>query len=69
LAGLCQNVLVSEAAMKSGSLITAKLALDDNRNIYAVPGPITSPLSAGPNQLIAAGATPLVEYEIDLRKI
>lgn len=69
LAGLCQNVLVTEAAMKSGSLITANLALDDNRNIYAVPGPITSLLSAGPNQLIAAGATPLVEYEIDLRKI
>ncbi len=63
LAGIAENVLVTEAKAKSGSLITANLALQENRNVYAVPGPITSELSAGPNQLIAAGATPIVDYQ------
>jgi DNA processing protein len=64
LAGLSQNVIVTEAKEKSGSLITANLALQENRNIFAVPGPVSSTLSRGPNLLIAAGATPLVDYEL-----
>lgn len=63
LAGLSESVIVTEAKQKSGSLITANLALQENRNVYAVPGPITSPLSMGPNQLIEAGASPIVNFE------
>lgn len=69
IAGLSQNLIVTEAKKHSGSLITANLALDDNRNIYAVPGPVSSPLSVGPNELIAAGATPIVDLEMPLRNI
>lgn len=63
LAGLSQGVIVTEAKQKSGSLITASLAVQENRDVYAVPGPITNSLSAGPNQLIEAGATPIVDFE------
>ncbi|HBN37794.1 MAG TPA: DNA-protecting protein DprA, partial [Lactobacillus johnsonii] len=48
---------------RSGSLITANIALEENRNIFAVPGPVSSPLSEGPNELIAAGAYPLVNAD------
>ncbi len=65
LAGLSENVIVTEAKHHSGSLITANLALQENRNIYAVPGPITSLLSRGPNELIAAGAQPLIDYSLE----
>ena len=69
LAGLSQSVIVTEAKEKSGSLITANLALQDTRDIYAVPGPITNALSAGPNQLIEAGATPIVDFKFNKIKI
>ena len=69
LAGLTQSVIVTEAKEKSGSLITANLALQENRDIYAVPGPITNALSAGPNQLIEAGATPIVDFKFNKIKI
>lgn len=62
LAGIANSVIVTEAKEKSGSLITANIALQENRNIYAVPGPINSQLSAGPNKLIAAGATPITDF-------
>lgn len=65
LAGLSENVIVTEAKEKSGSLITANLALEANRNIFAVPGPLSSPLSAGPNYLIAAGAMPIVNDDFE----
>ena len=54
LAGLSKNIIVTEARKRSGSLITANIALEENRNIFAVPGPVSSPLSEGPNELIAA---------------
>lgn len=69
LAGLSQSVIVTEAKEKSGSLITANLALQENRDIYAVPGPITNALSVGPNQLIEAGATPIVDFKFNKIKI
>ena len=69
LAGLSQSVIVTEAKEKSGSLITANLALQENRDIYAVPGPITNALSAGPNQLIEAGATPIVDFKFNKIRI
>ncbi|GEL12549.1 DNA processing protein chain A [Lapidilactobacillus concavus DSM 17758] len=60
IAGLSEAVLVTEARRRSGSLITANLALQENRNVYAIPGNILSELSEGTNQLIQAGATPVL---------
>jgi DNA processing protein len=56
LSGMCLGVLVTEAGEGSGALITADLALEQNRDVLAVPGSIFSPASAGANHLIQQGA-------------
>ena len=61
ISGLSLAVLVTEAAEDSGSLITARLALEQGRDCYADPGPITSALSKGPIGLIREGARPVME--------
>lgn len=63
IAGLCECLLVIEAKHHSGSLITANLALQENRTVLAVPGSIISPLSLGCNELIIAGAMPIINGE------
>ncbi|MBI2625750.1 DNA-protecting protein DprA [Candidatus Parcubacteria bacterium] len=63
IAGLSRGVLVIEAREKSGALITANFALEENRDVFAVPGPITIPTSAGPNRLIAAGAQAILSAD------
>lgn len=59
VAALSSAVLVIEAPRKSGAMITARLALETGRDVWAVPGPITHPNSEGPNALIRDGATPI----------
>ncbi len=60
LSGLVQAVVVVEAAARSGALITARLAMEEGREVLAVPGNIFSELSVGPNTLLRVGARPLL---------
>ena len=63
IAGLCGATLVVEARERSGALITADFALEEGRDVLAVPGEITSALSAGTNALLKLGATPVTSAD------
>lgn len=56
ISGLSDAVVITESADKSGTMSTVEHALDHGKDIFAVPGPITSPLSVGPNKLLDEGA-------------
>jgi DNA processing protein len=63
MAALARAVVVVEAGVRSGALITVEHALDLGRDVWAVPGPIDTPTCAGSNQLLAEGALPLVSVD------
>lgn len=63
VSGLSDGVLITEAAARSGTLSTAARALEQGKDVFVVPGNITSPLSAGCNQLIRSGAIPVTRVE------
>jgi DNA processing protein len=63
VSGLADAVLIPEAALKSGSLHTARFALDQGKTVMAVPGNITSPTSEGCNNLIKSGALPVTSAD------
>ena len=62
VSGLADAIIITEAAARSGTLNTAAHALEQGKNIFVVPGNITSPLSAGCNALLKQGAIPLTTY-------
>lgn len=68
ISGLSDHILVMEAGEKSGSLITVDLALEQGRNIYALPGPVNSSQSRGCNRLIQEGAGLLISPEMLLKE-
>lgn len=59
ISGLSKGIIVTEALVKSGTLSTIEHALDHGKDIFAVPGDISSPLSEGPHKLISEGAKPV----------
>lgn len=63
VAGLADTLIVTEAGRRSGTMNTVMHALSQGKEVYAVPGNISSPMSAGCNTLIEQGATPLVDIE------
>ncbi len=66
MSGLCLGVLVIEAGETSGSLITAHLAFEQNREVFAIPGSVLSPASIGTNKLIMEGTARLVRNAGDI---
>jgi len=66
IAGMVMGVVVVEGAVTSGALVTARLALEANRSVYAVPGSTRNPMAAGPNELIRTSQALLVRSVEDV---
>jgi DNA processing protein len=64
ISGMALGTIIAEAGEKSGALITANYALEQNRELFAIPGPIDSEKSAGVNRLIEEGAIPVTSARI-----
>jgi DNA processing protein len=69
MSGMSLGVLVTEAGTLSGAMITARLALEQNREVLAIPGSILSPVSSGTNQLIQEGAKLVNNYKDVLEEL
>ncbi len=69
ISGLCRGVFVIEAPIKSGAIITAEMALEQNRDVFCVPGNITNPQSEGCNRMISDGAKLVVEAADVLKEL
>lgn len=69
ISGVTQATIVVEAGLKSGALSTARHAISQGRDVLAVPGPITSPQSLGPNKLIFDGAVPALSAEVVMESV
>lgn len=63
VSALSDILIVTEAGLRSGTMHTVSAALEQGKDVYVVPGPITSPMSAGCNALIAQGATPIITID------
>lgn len=66
ISGLCHATIIVEAALKSGSLITTRQALEQGRDVFAVPGSPLDPRHSGPNHLIKTGQAQLIEGAQDV---
>ncbi len=69
ISGMSLGVLVTEAPLRSGALITTDFAAEQGRDVFAVPGSILSPNSAGPNELLKEGARPVTCAEDILEEL
>ena len=69
ISGLCDALIVVEARQKSGTSITVNMALEQGKDVYAIPGRITDPMSFGCNQMISQGAGIITDIEESLLEI
>jgi DNA processing protein len=69
ISGLSRATIVIEAGEKSGALITAKFAVEQDRDVFAVPGSVLSPMSRGTNDLIGEGAMPMTNPKVVLEAL
>lgn len=69
ISGLCDALIVVEARRKSGTSITVNMALEQGKDVYAIPGRITDPMSLGCNHMISQGAGIITDIEKDLLEI